>query len=159
MGTRAGGGDHTTVCGSAGVADYALAYSDVAEISPTGDWNLFRITHKDGNPSFRGRWDEKAKTVDLDMMGADDKETRRFTRGGTQCGHHTLEGGTATRYGFQIDLCRPHTATGVLKVRTFVAMRKSWVHDGLGLALDDTATVARNEGDPLRTPGREPHRD
>ena len=70
-------------------ADYSLEYEPTATISDTGLLVPFELKPLSGSPGFRGRWDEKASTLDIDILGVSSLEVVRFKHSehGSQ-GHH-----------------------------------------------------------------------
>jgi hypothetical protein len=65
--------------------DYALTHQSDETMTPTGGWKLFEISHRAGLPSFRGRWDAKDLTVDIDMWVSPKELRKDFP------GHRTLQ--------------------------------------------------------------------
>lgn len=69
---------------------YRLDGSLQSDTSPTGLLRAFKIMPTvAGWPSFIARWDEKADTLDIDILDVDDHVKRLFKGGkGGYCGHH-----------------------------------------------------------------------
>lgn len=71
---------------------YELRLEQCAEITPTGRLKLFELVARAADmPSFSGRWDENAQTIDLDAAGLPAKEWKyeKVAKKAGHAGHHT----------------------------------------------------------------------
>jgi hypothetical protein len=75
-------------------SDYKLELFSHCRITPTGHLSVARLTPSEENlPIFTLRWDQKAKTIDVDIDKVDSSIEKKFKRSRGGCdGHHSKEG-------------------------------------------------------------------
>ena len=119
--------------------DYELIIYPTSSIGPTGKWVLFEIKHKNGYPVFRGRWDEKASSVDVDKVtitpGGEEKFSKKFV------GHHT-DRTDLTRWAFDIEIA-PRSGLVFSGSVCFNVFRRVAIVEAIQMGVSSSCEVVR----------------
>jgi hypothetical protein len=119
-------------------ADYSLETAESMLTGCTGLLSLFTLRAlRAGLPSFAGRWDDAADTVDVDLIGPrEEKEAFKAGDSGYR-GHHSVVISRHPRQ-YKIEIATPHGLAfiGCLSLNLDIATKSSPIETTLGISFD-----------------------
>lgn len=129
--------------------EYSLKYDPDVDATTTAHVVLFSVLPSaSGRPAFRGRWDDKAGSVDVDLDGSwNQRHAFKWSLPGYS-GHHTsLLAASPRKYGIDIRIPGVHVFQGEITLGINIAVR---LEDALGFKAEVAMSVAVVKPNPIR---------